>query len=146
MAESILSRFFSTPGEYLIRVRGLQDVNQFYQLDFTVSEAPAAGTSADLNLDGESTIADWSIFVANAYADLAGLSPREAFQRGDLDGDGDSDFGDFRFFKSAFDAVNGPGALANIIQVAEPQILLLLGFAAFGGYAGRQMQRKGIAT
>jgi hypothetical protein len=144
-AESIPSRYLSTAGDYLIRVRGLQDLNQFYQLDLAVSGRPVAGTSADLNLDGETTLNDWSIFVANAYTNLSGLSNLAAFQHGDLDGDGDNDYMDFQFFKSAFDSINGTGAFASMTEVPEPKTLLLVGLGAIRVCAGRLRKRTPLA-
>jgi hypothetical protein len=82
---------------------------------------------SDLDFDGGVDIADWSIFVASAYASLAGLSSAEAYGMGDLDGDGDNDHADFLLFKSDFNAMNGSGAFeAAILGVPEPTTL---GFA-----------------
>lgn len=116
----------------------MQDFNQFYQLDVKVSELPQPGMSADLNFDGQATIADWQTFVANSYTNLAGLSDRDAFQLGDLDLDGDSDFDDFRYFKSAYDLANGAGAFASLGQVPEPQTLAMVGFIAAGACLARR--------
>ena len=119
-------------GDYLIRVRGSQDMNQFYRLDISLSELPPAGTSADLNLDGSASGADWEIFLASAFVDLTGLSQKEAFQRGDLDLDGDNDEADFLYFKTAYNVANGAGAFAGLLHVPEPSVALLACFAAVG--------------
>lgn len=125
--ETIGARYLSTPATYRIRVRGTQDLNQFYQLDIALDAAPAAGMSADLNLDGKVNVDDWAVFVANSYTMLGGLGQLEAFQRGDLDFDGDNDVTDFRFFKSAFNLVNGAGAFENLWAVPEPSTLAMAG-------------------
>jgi hypothetical protein len=119
-AEVIPARLLTTAGDYLLRIRGTQDANQFYRLDISVSEAPVAGSSADLNLDGVTNVADWQLFLASAFADVSGLGARQAFQHGDLDFDGDNDTVDFRYFKSAYNLVNGAGSFAMMLQVPEP--------------------------
>ena len=60
-------------GGYLARVRGVQDMNQFYQLDVTLRDLPEVGTFADLNLDVAMDVADWQVFLINASVDLTGL-------------------------------------------------------------------------
>jgi hypothetical protein len=125
--ETIPAQLFPTAGDYLIRVLGRQDANQFYQLDLSFSELPAAGVSADLNLDGFTNAGDWALFSANAYTDLSAVTvQKDRFQRGDLDFDGDNDFVDFRFFKQAYIGVNGAAAFASLLAVPEPQAFLLV--------------------
>lgn len=131
-SELLASRFVSTGGDFLLRVRGLQDLNQFYRLDVTARELPEAGSFADLNLDGVTNIDDWQLFLASASVDLTGLTLRESLFRGDLDADGDNDYNDFKFFKSAYNLTNGAGALELLQTVPEPQTLLLVAIAACG--------------
>ena len=138
VAEMIPALQLTTAGEYLVRVRGLQDFNQFYQLDLTLAELPLAGMSADLDLDGQTSIDDWMSFIAYAYTDLTGLADRDAFQRGDLDLDGDNDFEDFRYFKSAYDLANGNGAFASLSEIPEPQTLLFASFIGLPAFARRR--------
>ncbi len=64
-AEEVGAQYLTTAGDYLVRVRGKQDVNQFYQLDVAVSGFPAPGTSADLNFDGVTNGLDWGLFITN---------------------------------------------------------------------------------
>lgn len=85
----------------------------------------------DLDFDGDLTIDDWTTLLAGAYTNLDGLSPAESYAHGDLDGDGDADFADFRLFKTDFDAVNGVGAFAAMLAgVPEPAPATLLVIAA----------------
>jgi hypothetical protein len=142
--ETIPAQLFPTAGDYLIRVLGRQDANQFYQLDLSFSELPAAGLSADLNLDGSTNAGDWALFSANAYTDLSAATvQKDRFQRGDLDLDGDNDFVDFRFFKQAYIGVNGTAAFASLLAVPEPQTLVLALGAAVG--LGSRRRRRSIA-
>lgn len=138
-AETVGSRYLS-PGDYLIRVRGTQDLNQFYQLDIGLDAAPFAGTSADLNLDGQTNASDWSVFVENSYTTFAGLGQLAAFQRGDLDFDGDNDVADFRYFKSAYIGVNGANAFATLFAVPEPRTMLIASIV-FGWWGIHRRQR-----
>ena len=137
--ETIAAQLLSTAGDYLIRVLGRQDANQFYQLDLSFSELPAPGISADLNLDGFTNAGDWAVFSANAYTDLSAVTvPKDRFQHGDLDLDGDNDFADFRFFKQAYIGVHGAAAFASLLAVPEPQALILALGAAVGLGAKRR--------
>lgn len=122
-AEVMAAQWINAPGDYMLRIRGSQDFNQFYQLDLAFNEAPAAGTSADVNLDGVTSLLDWEVFSANAFVDLGDLTNGELFQKGDLDFDGDNDVNDFRLFKTAFNATNGANAFENLLIVPEPSSL-----------------------
>lgn len=113
------------PADYIVRVRGSQDKNQFYQLDLSLTGAPATGTSIDLNVDGVTSIDDWAIFQTHSFTTFPGLGQWDAFQRGDLDFDGDNDLADFRLFKSIFNSLNGAGAFESMLSVPEPSSLLL---------------------
>ena len=123
----IPSQLLSTAGDYLVRVRGVQDMNQFYQLDVTLRDLPEVGTFADLNLDGLTDVADWQVFLIDASVDLTGLALRDTLLRGDLDLDGDNDYFDFKLFKSAYNLTNGAGAFERLLPVREPQMLVLVG-------------------
>jgi hypothetical protein len=66
-------------------------------------------------------VTDWTIFLANGYTNLSGLSPAESYGRGDLDGDGDNDRADFLLFKLDYNAANGSGAFEAMLGgVPEP--------------------------
>ena len=140
-AETIGARYLATPATYLLRVRGSQDLNQFYQLDVALNVAPMAGASADLNLDGLSNVDDWALFVANSYTTFGGLGQLDAFRRGDLDYDGDNDVADFRHFKAAYIAANGANAFASLIAIPEPRTFLLAGIVAMAGGAASRRRR-----
>jgi hypothetical protein len=93
----------------------------------------------DLNFDGALTAADWTTFIAGAETDLTGLSAAQAYQRGDLDGDGINSISDFGAFKTAFDAVNGSGAfVAMLASVPEPGTCGLLACGLIGWGVGRR--------
>jgi glucose/arabinose dehydrogenase len=102
---------------------------------------------SDLNFNGGIDVADWSIFLANGYTNLAGVSQAESYGRGDLDGDGDNDRTDFQLFKSDYNSANGSGAFeAMLARVPEPGALLLLvsGFAAILLAASRSPRRSQV--
>jgi hypothetical protein len=90
------------------------------------------GQTSDLNLDGAVTAADWTLFLASAYADLSGYSPAQQFLHGDLDRDGDNDYDDFQIFRSDYIAANGKAAFEGLFTVPEPASawLLLWGIVA----------------
>ena len=68
-----------------------------------------------------------TVFIAGSETDLSGLSIAQAYQSGDLDGDGVNSIGDFGEFKTAFDAVNGLGAFeAMLAGVPEPGTIVMM--------------------
>jgi glucose/arabinose dehydrogenase len=76
---------------------------------------------SDLNFDSEVDEADWGIFLTYNKTNFVGLTPSEAYARGDLDGDIDNDFFDFQIFRADFDAVQGAGAFESLLaRVPEP--------------------------
>ncbi|MCA9188041.1 MAG: discoidin domain-containing protein, partial [Planctomycetales bacterium] len=95
------------------------------QIRFTGNggEAFAIG---DLNFDGSVNALDWSIHRDNAFSDMSGLNLVQSYQRGDYDGDGDSDLDDFSTFVNAYEAANGAGSFAALNSVPEPTFALLL--------------------
>ena len=90
----------------------------------------------DLNRDGTVDGADWRMFIAGNQADLSGLTWKDSYLRGDLDGDGDSDIYDFAKFREAYELYHPePGAFEAMVasySAPEPSSLLLL---AVGGLA-----------
>jgi Glucose / Sorbosone dehydrogenase len=81
---------------------------------------------SDLDFNGVIDVDDWSIFVANSFGNLEGLSLAQAYGKGDLDGDGDNDYDDFQLFKSDYNTAHGAGAFeVAILGVPEPSSLVL---------------------
>jgi len=96
---------------------------------FTGTEIPAG----DMDFDGDVDADDWPTYRANLFADLSALSTAEAYQMGDLNGDGANNELDFAIFKAAFEANMGPGSFNTLLAgVPEPSALALL---AMGGAA-----------
>ena len=94
-------------------------------------------TRSDLDFDGVIDVADWSVFVANNYSSLTGLSRAQSYALGDLDGDGDNDYADFRLFKSDFNLANGAGSFeAQVLGVPEPSSLRLVAALAMAWLGG----------
>jgi hypothetical protein len=92
----------------------------------------------DLNADGAVDVDDWVQFIADHRESLAGRTPLQQYLAGDLNGDGDNDFDDFEDFKLMFEAINGPGSLAEAIaEIPEPHSLAL-GFVAAAALAHRR--------
>jgi hypothetical protein len=123
--ELLGAQHLATAGDYLLRVRGKQDLNQFYRFDVSVSALPTPGTSADVNLDGITSLLDWQIFVANSGTSTGLLTQRDAFMHGDLNFDGLVDYSDLKLFKNAYFVANGAGALADLAAVPEPACVAL---------------------
>ncbi len=83
---------------------------------------------------------DWPIFRDNNLTNLAGLTPAEQHDRGDLNGDGVNDFKDFRLFQADFLAANGPEAFAAVfdnLDVPEPAAISLAAISLLGLLAVR---------
>lgn len=83
---------------------------------------------SDLNNDGMIDLADYSQLLANNLMDLSSYSVAERAARGDIDLDGDNDFGDFRLFKQQYELYHGAGAFASLGKaiVPEPSAMLTL--------------------
>ncbi len=99
-------------------------------------EPPDYYPPGDLNLDEVVDELDWMVFIGANHTDLSGLTEQEAYQHGDLDGDGDNDIDDFALFRKAYGIANpADGAFeAMLLTVPEPTSMLLLaaGAAAIG--------------
>lgn len=93
-----------------------------------ISYTGDAVITGDYSGDGSIGPEDWAGFRSGLGNTGDGLSPAQAIQLGDLDGDGDTDLLDFRLFEAIYDANNGAGALAALVstQVPEPATTWLL--------------------
>jgi hypothetical protein len=79
--------------------------------------------------DGVIDLNDWVVLKAGMNADVATLSPAQAYLHGDLDGDLVVGSRDFLRFVAAFDQANGQGAFGAMTHVVpEPTSCLLLLF------------------
>jgi hypothetical protein len=100
------------------------------------------GRPVDLNEDGLLDVADAQLFIAGLHTNMSGLTGPQAFALGDVNGDRRNDFSDFRIFQQAYDAANGPGALAAVVGVPEPAAVTLALAAAAGVRVGRLRKRR----
>lgn len=103
-----------------------------------------APTRSDFNGDGLVTAADWAIFVPNSFTAFAADPAVTAYLKGDIDGDKDNDYADFKLFKADFIAANGEAAFAALgAAVPEPATLALGGLATLAlGAVRRRVSRK----
>lgn len=101
-----------------------------------------AAERSDLDLDGDVDADDWETFRANHLTDLSSLTAAASSVLGDLDGDLDNDFVDFRLFQADFDGANGVGALASLISASVPEpstsVLLCVACGALGLHGRRR--------
>jgi glucose/arabinose dehydrogenase len=104
---------------------------------------------SDLNFNGAIDPADWPLFRAAHLTDLSGLTPAESYQQGDLDGDGDNDFDDFRLFQVDYTAANGAQAFAALLNgnIPEPgTAALALGPAAIAILLSRRRRERRLSA
>lgn len=97
---------------------------------------------SDLNSDGALTAADFSIFTANSGASFAGQTRVQSYFGGDLDGDLDNDFGDFRLFKADYIAANGQSAFLALFTVPEPSALVIVAVGLAGLGCSRRLRQS----
>lgn len=91
---------------------------------------------SDFNVDGVIDADDYTTLLANHLTDLGSELAIDTFALGDVDGDLDNDFDDFRLFKGDFIAANGAEAFAALTGAAVPEptsLLLALSAVAFLG-------------
>jgi hypothetical protein len=124
-----------------------ENIDRFQTLgrNFGVAFEQAVSTFADLNFDSELDTQDWLLFVAGAETDLSALTPIEAYEQGDLDGDGVNSGLDFGLFKQAFETANGTGSFALMLtEVPEPSIgyLTMLGIFFFSAAIRNRPRRN----
>lgn len=122
---------------------------------FNYGPAPSAGyvdvnrisfvQRSDFDRDGDLDEYDYARLVEYHLTTLTDDSPLETFSFGDIDGDLDNDFADFRLFKQEYIAAHGAPAFAAAVaahgQVPEPcsGALMLLGMATVAAAARRRL-------
>ena len=90
-----------------------------------------AAKRSDLSGDGLLTVADWTTFLQHSYTSFGADPAAVAYLKGDLDGDKDNDFDDFRIFKADYIVANGEAAFAALgAVVPEPATLALATFVS----------------
>jgi len=96
----------------------------------------AAALRSDFNGDGAINVADWGLFLPNSFTTFAADTAVAAYRKGDLDGDKDNDYADFKLFKIDYVAANGTAAFAALTGVVpEPAgmaLAALTSIALFG--------------
>ena len=102
---------------------------------FTPPDLPC-GLFADLTGDCSLDSEDWTRLRDNQHTEMVGLTAAEAAALGDLDGDFRNDHRDFVLFKHAYEAANGVGSFADLLQaVPEPTTMAYFGFAVAASVA-----------
>ena len=124
-SESIGAAWNPSPFEDLIFTYTLANgTSANGQITYTGYDGPIA--AADLNADGVIDPDDFYAFAAVMHTDLSGMSPYELYANGDMDGDGDNDYTDFRLFKADYIAANSAEEfVALLATVPEPSGLFL---------------------
>ena len=98
---------------------------------------------SDFNADGDVTVADWNVFLANAFTNFPAETTVGAYLKGDLDGDKDNDYQDFLTFKADYIAANGAAAFAALgAAVPEPGASPLRRSAALAVASVRRRRRS----
>jgi hypothetical protein len=109
-------------------------------VNYTGGFGNAPPEHGDLNVDGVINAGDWAVLRSNLQSSLAGLSPAEAYRRGDLTGDLKNNNADFVEFKTLYESLNGVGSFqAMLAGVPEPSSALFC-FAA--GILGTPLMRS----
>ena len=125
LTESVTELLLPSGGTYHIEVDGEADFNQFYQLDVSVFDV---GIVSDLNGDGVVSAPDWQLFKQGQGVDMSGMTAAQAAALGDLDGDFDNDWEDFRYFKLAY--TNQMGDI-GVRTLPEPSAALITTLGMF---------------
>jgi hypothetical protein len=99
---------------------------------------------SDLNFDNAINAADYEIFRSNHRKPIDAMTfptDPQSYVFGDIDGDQDNDFADFRLFQADYIAANGEAAFAALLaSVPEPSgaVLAALGMALAARRRGRK--------
>jgi hypothetical protein len=98
----------------------------------------------DFNDDCVMDTDDWALLRGGQHTDLTGLTPLQAYQMGDLNGDLLNNHADFILFKTEFEKANGANSFAAMLtSVPEPDTIILLLVAAILGTS--LWGRRGLA-
>jgi hypothetical protein len=119
----------------LLWMRGTYSSFTNYDLDIVglTSFVPLSGVSGDLDADGDLDLNDFSLYLSGLHANLSGLTPEQAFMRGDLNGDLVNNFDDFVIFRRVYDLVHGSGAFAaQLASVPEAPRSTMIAFGISG--------------
>ncbi|WP_428308103.1 LamG-like jellyroll fold domain-containing protein [Lacipirellula sp.] len=103
---------------------------------------------SDLNFDNVINGNDWIVFRNNNLVSLdPNLSDAQTAALGDLNGDGVSNFLDFRVFQADFDAANGVGAFTALVGAVPEPSSVALGLSAVSALllSGRASRRRTTA-
>jgi hypothetical protein len=117
---------------------------------WTFGAPPLTGTTVDLNGDGEIDVDDVRDFFAGMHTNMTGLSIEQAFARGDLNGDLQNNYVDFRIFKIGFELAHSEeGFAAAVARASAPEpASVALGMTAMlclgGGRFHRRLDRPAI--
>jgi hypothetical protein len=100
---------------------------------------------SDINFDNQINAADYAIFRDNHRKPIdTMLTDPESYVFGDIDGDQDNDFADFRLFQADYVAANGAAAFAALVgSVPEPASALMIVMMGVGVAGMRRRRRNG---
>jgi len=98
--------------------------------DMGISNGNKYDLLGDFNDSKTINARDYIIFRNNYLTDISSpLSEVEAYQRGDMNGDRQLDYLDFKAFRQAYIEANGPESFAALLSVPEPKSLALFLFS-----------------
>jgi hypothetical protein len=114
----------------LLWMRGTYSTYTSYDLDIVGLTAIGEIDTyplGDLDFDRDVDFDDFAMYLTGLNGNLAGLSPADAYKKGDLNGDLQNNYLDFVLFEGAYDMDNGAGSFAALGSVPEPATLWLAG-------------------
>ena len=118
-AEAVTTLTAAQAGEYLFRVSGEADLNQFYQFDLRFIDV--TGVPGDVNQDGVLDTQDIDAFASGWQNDTTGLSDGERTMLGDLNLSGRTDISDAILLHQALTAAGIPGSFDSLWGTAVPE-------------------------